>query len=430
MPRLLIIADDLSGAADCAAAFVSSGLSALVVLDSFEETSDCEVLSIDCDTRHLEPEAAARRIVEIFLPYAKDRELLLYKKLDSTLRGNVAGELIAILATRRRSLPTEPQAVALLTPAFPARGRTTVDGHQFIHGVPLHESETWKHEQSSSSTHIPSMLESAGLRTIQLDLNLVRSERRILKDAMNSFATSDVIVCDAETDEDLHSIMSASLSLDREIIWAGSAGLAYHLAIALGSRNENSVAPPPLSIHGPILIVIASMSSMAKLQIEVLEAKSTVKIMPMDPSVLMAGCNSPEWSQYAMNLEAMLRAGDDVVVTPKADSQPGSIRRRSISSALGVMMTPFAEITGALIASGGETARVVLDAWSVKGLQMIEEIEPGLPLSITVGCNKPLPVVTKAGAFGDSHTLLRAWQSLRKFRQTIELNEISSEEVN
>jgi len=414
MPRLLILADDLSGAADCAAALVSSGFSASVVLASLEETRDCEILSIDCNTRHLEPEAAASRLAEIFLPYAKNRELLLYKKLDSTLRGNVAIELAAILATRRKSFSTEPQAVVLLAPAFPARGRTTVDGHQFIHGVPLHESEIWKHEQSSSSTHIPSMLESAGLRTLQLDLKLVRSERKLLQKAMNSFATTfDVIVCDAETDEDLYSIMSASLSLDREIIWAGSAGLAYHLSNALEIRNENSVAAYPLSFHGPILIVIASMSSMAKHQIEVLGATSTVKILPVDSYVLIAGCNTPEWSQYAMDLEAMLRAGHDVVVTPKADTQLSSEHGRSISSALGVMMTPFADVAGVLIASGGETARAVLDAWGVKGIQMIEEIEPGLPLSVTKGCNKSLLVVTKAGAFGDSHTLLRAWQSLR-----------------
>jgi uncharacterized protein YgbK (DUF1537 family) len=65
-----------------------------------------------------------------------------------------------------------------------------------------------------------------------------------------------------------------------------------------------------------------------------------------------------------------------------------------------------------LILTGGETARAVLAAAGVDAIRLRGEVEPGVPIGVTVGA-VTLPVVTKAGAFGDDHTLLRALAALR-----------------
>ena len=90
MRQILIIADDLSGAADCAMACGSSGLSTVVSLGNCEKEADAEVLAIDADTRCLDPAAAAKRISALLRQHSSDNPQIIFKKVDSTLRGHVA----------------------------------------------------------------------------------------------------------------------------------------------------------------------------------------------------------------------------------------------------------------------------------------------------------------------------------------------------
>ena len=166
MRKILILADDLSGAADCANAFIHSGLSAVV---SFAESSSAvegDVVAIDCDTRHLSPEQASVRVARMMRGHLdQGHGQLVFKKIDSTLRGNVAAEIAAVLEERRIAFAGEARIVAVLAPAFPSCGRTTIDGYQLVHGVHLHETEMWKHDGLPGVAHMPTMLQRAGLRT-------------------------------------------------------------------------------------------------------------------------------------------------------------------------------------------------------------------------------------------------------------------------
>ena len=132
VPDMVIIADDLSGAADCGIACASAGHETIVVLGERPDEPACGVLAIDADTRgrsRAEAAAETARLTRLHAPPGRR----LFRKLDSTLRGHVAAELAALLAVRRESGP----AVILLAPAFPATGRTTRDGIQRLDGLPL-----------------------------------------------------------------------------------------------------------------------------------------------------------------------------------------------------------------------------------------------------------------------------------------------------
>ncbi|OAI65685.1 Hrp-dependent type III effector protein, partial [Ralstonia solanacearum] len=59
----------------------------------------------------------------------------LYKKIDSTLRGNVAAEVAALVPVA---------GLAVVAPAFPAAGRTTRNARQWLHGVAVEETEVWR----------------------------------------------------------------------------------------------------------------------------------------------------------------------------------------------------------------------------------------------------------------------------------------------
>lgn len=116
---MFILADDLSGASDCAIASITSGLTATVALGDLPHDLPAHVISIDCNTRHLGPVTAADKTIHLLHRYHPSPDCLLFKKLDSTLRGNVAAELTAVLAFRRSSSANPTQVVAVLAPPSP-----------------------------------------------------------------------------------------------------------------------------------------------------------------------------------------------------------------------------------------------------------------------------------------------------------------------
>jgi uncharacterized protein YgbK (DUF1537 family) len=71
---------------------------------------------------------------------------------------------------------------------------------------------------------------------------------------------------------------------------------------------------------------------------------------------------------------------------------------------------------GAFAATGGETASALLSRFGVNGIRLVEEIEPGVALGLTLG-SLSIPVVTKAGAFGDEDSLSRIAGRLRAIRE-------------
>lgn len=211
MPDIVIIADDLSGAADCGIVCAGAGLDTLVVLGQLDREPAVAVLAIDGDTRSrrkADAVAETERLVRTHAP----RGRTLFRKIDSTLRGHVAAELAATLAVRRES----GRAVIVLAPAFPATGRTTREGHQHLHGVPLEHTETWRREGIAGRAHMPEMLRKAGLGAVSIGLDAVRGTglRDIVRDRARNF---DVLVFDAETESDLRAVGAAASELGEAV---------------------------------------------------------------------------------------------------------------------------------------------------------------------------------------------------------------------
>jgi len=418
MRKILVLADDLSGAVDCAKACMSSGLSALVSFNEVDHHFETEVLSLDCDTRHLSPSEAAARITRAMRSsHLRPSERFLFKKIDSTLRGNITSELHTVLAERRASSPN--RVVAIMAPAFPAGGRTTVDGHQFVHGIPLEKTEIWLHNDRPGAAHVPSLLSRAGLSTALLSLSIVRSHfANLLSSMLELTATADVIVCDAETDDDLGAIAHASVALGDDTVWVGSAGLAYQLPHAAGLSPSTTSMQQPEFISGPTLIVVGSMSSVSHRQARVLEEAIPVTSIRIPTDVLLEGHSHGAWNVLAGRIHESLKSGNDtlIVLDPNETVDPG--RRRCLTAALRLLLAPYASLVGSLFATGGETARAILEGWGITSLHILGELEPGLPFSFGRIHDRPLPILTKAGAFGNQDTLVSCWRFFTNLPRT------------
>ncbi len=415
MPDTVILADDLSGAADCGIACATAGHETIVVLGERPDEPDCRVLSIDADTRGRGRDAAAAETARLARLHAPPGRLL-FRKLDSTLRGHVAAELAALLSVRREAGP----AAILLAPAFPATGRTTRGGVQRLDGVPLQDTAVWRHERMAGTAFLPAMLAPAGLRTTLVGLEQVRADG--LASLVGRLAADpevDVLACDAETDDDLARIARAGFGLGTSLVWAGSAGLAAGLAGLLprAAPAESRLNPvvPHGAAEGPVLFVVGSLSAVSARQVAALSALPGVEPLVVASGVLRGGEGSAAWRDAEDALDRALGSGRDVVVSLAAEADADPREGLALCHALARLVAPHAGRIGALVSTGGETARAVLLAFGATGLRLRGEIEPGVPLSFTEG-GRAMPVVTKAGAFGRDDTLLRCRAVLRDAR--------------
>lgn len=118
-----MVADDLTGAAEMGVLLVAHGLRTVVAFDPVDSGLTCDAIVIDTESRHLRPSEAAAR-VQAATAYLRSRGAgRLFKKVDSTLRGNVEGELRAFAPD------------VIFTPAYPAHGRIVRDGVLYVNGI-------------------------------------------------------------------------------------------------------------------------------------------------------------------------------------------------------------------------------------------------------------------------------------------------------
>jgi D-threonate/D-erythronate kinase len=133
-----IIADDLTGACDTALQFHAEGANTRILLDysSASQAASIQTWLVNTDSRHMEPldaVAAVRKSVRFMhQTIGVDR---FYKKIDSTLRGHIAQECLAVLDELKWK-------AAIIAPAFPDEGRRTVGGYQIVRGLPVGQTET------------------------------------------------------------------------------------------------------------------------------------------------------------------------------------------------------------------------------------------------------------------------------------------------
>lgn len=408
----LILADDLTGAADCAIAFARRGVEAAVGWgDACRPASaTTSVFSYDADSRGLPAHRAAARHAEA-LDKLLDPDRRLFKKIDSTLRGQPAAETAATVAHLTARFGT---VFGILAPAFPATGRTTIDGRIRVAGRPLEEAEVWRADHTYESADLVGMLATAGVAADTVGLSAARAGGDALAAALRAVAAkgATVAVCDAETDDDLRHVAAAIPMLPAGGFLIGSAGLAHALAACLpcGAAVRPSYAG---SGHGS-LIVVGTRAASSRAGARRLVASGEVVHVPVEPTTLLAGPR--ERVAVGHHVAALLDAGQDVLVEIRTGDAPDPALGPRLVRGLAEALGPAASRIGALAATGGETAAALLSAFGVDGIRLVDEIEPGVALGMTLG-HLSVPVVTKAGAFGDEGSLGRIAARLRSIRR-------------
>jgi uncharacterized protein YgbK (DUF1537 family) len=375
-PDTLIVADDLSGAADCAIAFRTRGE---VVIGFGEIGIKTNTLAIDADTRRRGAGEAAEIVTSLFCAHQRPG-MLYFKKIDSTLRGHISVEV----AAARKAL-AEYDPLVVISPAFPATGRTMVGGRLLVHGVPIEKTEFGA--ELSDDGDLTKQLKRSGLDVALVDLNCLRE---------GALPKKPVLLCDAETSTDLRHLVPIVRRSGRTVLWVGSGGLARVLA---GNASGDADVIP--KVMGQILFLIGSQNEISHIQARRLTNFANITQLSVQ-SLLTGQAVVPDFT------------GDHVIMIER-DAHRDS---RELVQAFAKVGIQAAKKANAIFLTGGETARAVLDGLGVHALRLFGEIEPGLIVSSAEGGEIPgRTIITKAGAFGTPQALRRVQRVLRGTRQ-------------
>ena len=403
----LILADDLSGASDCALGFTRAGHRAEVLLQAqAQRAPHAGIVAVDNDTRALPGALAAQRCLAAWRELQRPC-LRLYQKIDSTLRGNWAAEAAALQALA---------GMAIVAPAFPAVGRTVRDGRVFVHGEPLEHTAAWQLEGGGRDAGLVPQLRAAGLTTACVDGQALRADPAALARLLAQHASQGVqaLVVDAQTAPALRALASATLELAVPFFWVGSGGLSQEIAALLPAPP--AVTNEAAALQGPVLVAVGSMSQVSARQCALLRERAGLQEIVVAPALLRPGADP---SPAAQEIGRVLAAGADLLVRIGPETAPDVTEGPRLAAALAELVAPHFGRIGALMATGGDTARAVLSRAGVARLRLLQEIEPGVPLGrIVADSGAPGPhVVTKAGAFGSDEALYHGWQRLRSLQQ-------------
>jgi uncharacterized protein YgbK (DUF1537 family) len=333
---------------------------------------------------------------------------MVYKKIDSTLRGNLGAELEALLEVF-------PSPLAVLTPAFPPAGRAVRDGVVTVRGTPVHRTSIGTDPVSPvRESHLPTLLQGQLRRPVYaLSLAQLRGSPGRLATTIKGWcaAGAGVMVADAETPQDLRRL--ARLILREGLpVAAGSAGLALALSELLRWRRARAACPPRGG--APVLLVVGSPNPVSLEQIAQVERKGTC-IVAAIMRELLAGRErfQRELARITAKAVAGVGEGRDVMVTLEQGR-----RRHLLPSGSGTLAEALAEAASrvvreaepaGLILCGGDIAIAACHALGAHGVELVGEVEPGLPWGRLVGgALDGLPTATKAGGFGSPRALVRA----------------------
>ncbi|MEX5409439.1 D-threonate kinase [Atlantibacter hermannii] len=411
--KMIVIADDFTGSNDTGVQLAKKGARTEVMLTPAQKPSRrADVLVINTESRAVPAAQAEQAVQQALAPWCESVSVpLVYKKIDSTFRGNVGAEVTAAMRAAHRQL-------AVIAAAIPAAGRTTRDGLCLVNGIPLLETEF----ASDPKTPIISS-RIAELVALQSDIpvhevSLEDVRRGRLSALLSAFAAESecMVVVDAVEDRDLSLIAQAICEQKQLPLLVGAAGLANALPVRMFMQEKQEL---------PVLVVAGSMSEATRRQVDKALCQERAKVVDIDASrlasthveqemasVVEQACSLLSHQQHTI-LRTSRRAEDREMIDALC-RQVGMSRQQLgelLSQRLGIITLRIIEQAriGGLFLTGGDIATAVASALGAEGYRIQREVAPCIPCGTFVNSEiDDLPVITKAGGFGSDSTLCDA----------------------
>lgn len=417
--KLTIIADDFTGSNDTGVQFAKRGLSTIVTteIEKFSKSLlEREVLVVDTESRFDDQKAAYEKVHHVTKSLLGYGNSLVYKKIDSTFRGNIGAEIAACMDGAHSNF-------ALMIPALPSNGRVTLEGNIYVHGKLLHETEIAQDPKTPvTKSYIPDIIgEQTDKRVavVKKSEGIYTEESLLEKIAKAKNDGVEILVFDAETTDDLELLSTTIAKLPRDYILVGTAGLAEYLPSAYGLRNRKG-----------ILSIIGSVSDVTRGQVDYARKNNEVEIIHFTVEIMF---DEELRKDVITDIIERLSKGEDVVLYTAASRQVIANTKafarekamddfaisdyiaKTLGEVTGIVMHKAKDNLAAIFITGGDTLIKIAKELSIHGMVILDEILPAIPLGKFVSDDfSDIKVVTKAGAFGTDETFSQILDYLRR----------------
>ncbi|AUV80368.1 hypothetical protein C2R22_00770 [Salinigranum rubrum] len=401
----LVVADDLTGASDTGHEFAARGCRTLVSTGG-EHEADTDVLVVDTDSRYEPPEVAATAVRDAI---AGGEHAFVYKKVDSTLRGNLVSEVDA-------ALDATGAALALVAPASPRNGRTTAEGYHLVDGRLVTDTDAGADPDKPVETaHLPTRFADSAYRVSRLGTECVAAGSDAVESSLTRTAGDEegptVVVADATHERHLAALAEGAARTACDVLYVGSAGLARYVETPAPTDG----GPEPVDERDrSVLCVVGSTSPTTREQLRALPEGALV---PLDLATAVSDPDAASSAAATACADRLASPGLAVLTSaPDADAADRAIRagrdrgldgatvRSRVGRALGGAVERLwtDDPPESLFVTGGAVASDVLSRLGATGVALSgEAVEEGIPLGrVAGGVADGVPVVTKAGAFG------------------------------
>jgi uncharacterized protein YgbK (DUF1537 family) len=409
-----IVADDLTGACDSGVEFLSSSTGVAVVVQP-EAHMPAEmkesIVAYNTQSRRLPPEQAYTCVFRTTQRALSAGANLIFKKVDSALRGNFGEEIGAVMDAAEA-------AVAFILPAIPEAGRETIGGVQHINGVPIAETfyaRDLEHRITESS--VLRRAEEGGDRKAGLvPLNEVRCGRVIEAAAKLHKQGRRLIVVDARSTCDLRAAVQGLLRIPQPKVFVGCQGLAAALAAHLPQCGQ-----PPRHLEcqgGPVLCLCGTLHPRTRRQLQVAADSGRILLLQVMADRMADGTSAERLlNELEAACQGGLREGKTVALcfSGEPPSRPAAFSE-SVFRFFSAFSRRVVEHTrpSAVLLTGGETAYAVCRALGIEVVKLHARIAPLVVASRALGgpCHDMI-LITKGGSIGPDDLLCKIHDLLR-----------------
>lgn len=376
---LVVITDDFTGASEIGGVALDKGYRTIIETRRVSR-SDAEVLVIASDMRSLDAESARAKSGLLTAQILDLRPELLFKKIDSVLRGNIGPELDA-------QMQVEKKPRALLVPANPSRRRMIVNGVYYLDGTPIAESDFARYYDFRSPTS----------RVVDILRARTACEVTSLSPA-EPFAGDGVYIGDAQDTKDLR---AWSERVGDDVVPAGAADFfAAVLESRRTARPQNESPAPTANGEGRKLFVCGSNFSASRIAVAHAPERD-IQIVGMPNEIYFSSDPDPHLLEiWADDVCVALRSCPNVVVTAPQSPSEQSLKGHKISQAMaGVTRLVIADAAiDDLMIEGGATAQAVISLLGIETLYPVQSLAPGVTRMIADGY-PDLHITMKPGSY-------------------------------
>lgn len=413
--KLIIVADDFTGANDTGVQFRKSGFKVNVIIDSDrlkEEAEECDVLVIDIESRTDPPQKAYDKCLRLGKQVLESGEVLVYKKLDSTFRGNIGAEFDGLMDGLNIK-------AIFLAPAFPLYGRTTENGNVYINGVLLDQTEIAN--DPGNPVKDSKIVRIIGMQSSRVCVEIPTGS--FSKNGKNDFsvitkqaeAGAEIFIFDSRTESDLEDI-AGMIEKYKEIpfLVSGSAGLAHHL------HHCSLIRPKPLCF-----VFSGSVTDISMKQIRHSENEGNCKVILinaidlLDEKIIFDELTSTVNASVSEGIKRFIictalsrKDVENVFRVVQERSFSRTLAAQKIADSLGNLAASIIKRfhpSGVLL-TGGETAFRTVKSLDAAGISIDMEILPGIQCGKLRGCDVDTLIATKSGGFGGVDAISKTFE--------------------